>query len=384
MQWTILQSKVRNAGWWIPVSTVTGGLGLFVGIRLISLVSALFRDALGLAILLIAFAPLLALGVGAIGGGIYGSLTLFLLKRLLKDSPPVSPAPRQRLLPRLKFERLDILKKRTMPRLTEITHHLSRLEVKLLVAWSGGFAWGLSAVSLVNGVLCTLYGPVDRLLDSRRPVGWETALLLLLVSPALLGGLFAQRCRGWFSGLLAVPALVSMLLIWGLATSAANALFWSPWWRLFDYTLLQRIVDWGPSLFTQWFIATVMIAFLLWLNTPPFPNRWRGLGYGLLVSALLTLASGVGLALLRDNLLAVLAQPAYWDRYLSLRFYLHDAIFEFLWQMPALVWVSTVYIFETTRQTSGRLGFLTWVILLAATFGIPFVIPWFLPVILFR
>lgn len=92
MQWTTLHSKVRNAGWWIPVSTAAGTIGLFAGKFIVSLLFAVtIRDALALAIIFLAFAPILALAVGAISGGIYGMITALLLKRLLKDSLAVAP-----------------------------------------------------------------------------------------------------------------------------------------------------------------------------------------------------------------------------------------------------------------------------------------------------
>jgi len=84
MQWLVLPSRLPNAGWWIPISAVAGGVGLLMGRFIIAFLFAFtIRDELALAIIFIAFTPILAFAVGIISGGLYGIVTAFLLKRLL-------------------------------------------------------------------------------------------------------------------------------------------------------------------------------------------------------------------------------------------------------------------------------------------------------------
>jgi len=256
---------------------------------------------------------------------------------------------------------------------TEFIRRTSSLGIKLLVAWSCGLGWGIGSTVLNSGLLLYTYEFQHGLVGFLVLVDWKVSLLLVIVSPALLGWWLARRRRGLLSGLITSPVNVITPLNWGIATVAAYALFWSPLWRLFNYTLLERIVDWGPSLLAQGITATVVIALVLLGNTPAFPHRRRGLGYGAMVGAVLSLASCLGLIVLRDHLLPFLTQPPYWDQYLWLSFYLRSALFYFLWQMPALIWVSTVYVLEITRQPAGWLGLVLWLVLVLATFGMPFI-----------
>jgi len=264
---------------------------------------------------------------------------------------------------------------------TEFIRRTSSLGIKLLAAWSCGLGWGIGSTVLNSGLLLYTYEFQHGLVGFLVLVDWKVSLLLVIVSPALLGWWLARRRRGLLSGLITLPVNVITPLNWGIATVAAYALFWSPLWRLFNYTLLERIVDWGPFLLAQGITATVVIALVLLGNTPAFPHRRRGLGYGVMASAVVALGACVGLATLRDCLWQVLTQPAYWDHWDQLNFYLSEAIFHFLWQMPALIWVSTVYVLEITRQPAGWLGLVLWILLSLATFGMPFVIPMFLPLV---
>lgn len=271
---------------------------------------------------------------------------------------------------------------------SEFIRRTSSHGTKLLVAWSCGLAWGIGSATWTNDLLYFFYGPRG-LVESNRIMGvtglvdWKVSLLLVIVSPALLGWWLARRRRGLLSGLSSLPVTLSTPLVWGIVSTAVYALFWSPLWRLFNYTLLERIVDWGPFLLAQGITAIGVIVLVLLHNTPAFPRRRRGLGYGVVASAILALGACLGLAVLRDYLLQVLTQRAYWDQFIYLHFYLREAISHFLWQMPALIWVSSVYVLEITRQPAGWLGLLIWILLVLATFGMPFLFDWLLPMIFF-
>jgi|GEM_PF-1822274 len=254
---------------------------------------------------------------------------------------------------------------------------ISSLGVELLVTWGCGLAWGIGATAFASSILYQFYGPRG-LSDARHfvRVSWDWGVVLLLIAPALLGGYLARQRRGWLSGLITLPVSLSTPFIANIVMVAAYALFWSPWWRLFDYTWLVRIVDWGPFLVAQGITALGVMVLILRRNTPSFPRRRRGLGYGAMVGAVLSLASCLSLIVLQDHLLLFLTQPPYWDQYLWLSFYLRSALFYFLWQMPALIWVSTVYVLEITRQPAGWLGLVLWLVLVLATFGMPFIFDW--------
>lgn len=263
----------------------------------------------------------------------------------------------------------------------ERIHPLAILTLRLVVAWGCALIWAFGELAVTDGVLA-IYGWVG-LLQHPSPLNWTLfqGVLAMLVALTMLGLVLWHNWRkSVVSGVIA--SLTSLLapIMWWIGTASALIIA-SNWPELSDYDFLEKaLTDWSPFLIVQGLVAALVIVILIVINVPGSRQRNRGIKIGLAVGLALAIASCLGVLVVQQMALSQ------WNTFLALyntgeskaRFigstglvYAREALFFFLWQIPPLLWTSTIYAYEPRDQRSGMLGLLVWVLLVILIWLLP-------------
>lgn len=226
----------------------------------------------------------------------------------------------------------------------------------LLITWVCSILWGggifFSIVAFLGAVLVGL-------LNFFGPPAWDTSAIIMLTaglisalsSPILLGAMISRSWRrGIKVGLFAsVVAMITLFVTW-----IGNGVFYDwahNWHGYFSYRhLITLASDFGSVLIISLTAFTTIKS--LTVTTKLHQYSFFELILSAIVSIGLSAVSGIVLGDLLTN----------------------NNIFHFIWQIPLLVWISTIYLPELLAGRSRPIDFLVWAFLTLISFGLPFVI----------
>lgn len=236
-------------------------------------------------------------------------------------------------------------------------HALPNLTNTLLITWVCSILWGggifFSIVAFLGAVVAGLLGFFG-------PPAWNTSgtimltsgLISALSSPILLGAMISHSWRsGIRVGLFAsVVTIITLFVTW-----IGNDAFYNwvhSWSGYFSYLhLLKPALGFGSVLIVSLTAFTTIKS--LTLTTKLHQYSLSELVLSAIVSIGLSAVSGI---VLRIDLLT------------------NNNIFHFIWQIPLLVWISTVYLPELLAGRSRTIDFLVWAFLTLISFGLPFIV----------
>lgn len=233
---------------------------------------------------------------------------------------------------------------------------LPNLVNTLLVTWVCSILWG---GGLFFSIVAFLSAVMVGLLNFFGPPAWDTSTTIMLTA-GLISALFGSVLLGamishsWRRGI-KVGLFASMIAMITLSvTWLGNGVFndWvHSWPGYFSYEhLITLALDFSSILIIS-LTAFTTIKFLA-LSIKLHPYSFFEFILSAIVSIGLSVVSGIILGdLLTDN-----------------------NIFHFIWQIPLLVWISTIYLPELLAGRSRAIDFLVWAFLTLISFGLPFII----------
>ncbi|MFZ5821033.1 MAG: hypothetical protein ACOYYJ_14140 [Chloroflexota bacterium] len=241
----------------------------------------------------------------------------------------------------------------------EKEHPLPALINRMFIIWGCSFLWG---GGVFFSILAIAGAMIAGLLSFFEPPVWEMSGMIILISglsvafssPILLG---ASVTHNWQRGIKIgissfLAGILSFLVVW---TSGSIFSEWAHhnWFNYFDNSFrLLRIIDSVLPILTISVTACCTIVILIVL-TQIHQNRNFELTAGAVVGIGLSMVSGM---LLRKDLLA------------------NNNVLHLIWQIPPLVWISTIYILELLAGRSKWADSLIWFLLVLISFGLPFIV----------
>jgi len=236
---------------------------------------------------------------------------------------------------------------------------LPTLANRMFITWGCSFLWGggvfFSTLAIAGAMIAGL-------LSFFGPPVWEMSGMIILIpglsvafsSPILLG---ASVTHNWQRGIKIgtssfLAGILSFLVVWiggGVFSEWAH----HNWFNYFDNLFrLLCIMDSVLPILTISVTACCTIVILIIL-TQIHQDRNSELAAGAVVGTGLSLVSGI---LLRKDLLA------------------NNNVLHLIWQIPPLVWISTIYILELLAGRSKWADSLVWFLLILISLGLPFIV----------